>query len=194
MTGVHTLVHSIASDRLGTVSKVEVGVLHEGDAIGMHSGGPSLSAIELRLLLRLSLEPSIHLGVTTLESVDIRHKFILSVSVLLSVSLVLVVEEFAGGGGSREGVVRSTDGHGVLNHLLLDLFALRQIDLRSLRVETRSCFGLSGAVIRTDNEVGVLAGTLLDVALSTGVSSMALSVMSVSSATASILSTHREVR
>jgi hypothetical protein len=93
MTRVHALVHSIVSDRLSTVSEVKMSVLHESYAIWVHSCWSSLSAIELRLLFRLSLEASAHLGVTTLESVDIRHKFILQVGVLLSVSLVLVVEE-----------------------------------------------------------------------------------------------------
>lgn len=109
----------------------------------------------------------------------------------MSVLLVLVVEECAGRGVSRESVVRSTDGDRVFDHLLLDLFSMLSGKLRSLGVETRPCFGLSGLVIGTDDEVGVLTATLLNV--TSVVRPVALSIRQVSSVTSSILSTHFEM-
>lgn len=78
MTGEHTLVHGIVSDGLGTVREVKVSIFHEGYPFCTHPTFPiRRGAVEIGLLLRLSLESSVHLGVTTLQGVDLRHEFIL---------------------------------------------------------------------------------------------------------------------
>jgi hypothetical protein len=177
MAGEHALVHGVATDGLGTVGEVEVSVLHEGNTVRMHSSSLSRRhATELRLLLGLSLEVATHLGVTALQRVNLGHEFILKVSILLSVSSVLIVEEVTRSGGGREVVVSASNSHRILDHLLLDLLSLSNVHLRSLRVETRPSLRLSWLVVRTYNKIGVLASSSLNVTFSAMVSVMALAV------------------
>lgn len=78
MAGEHTLVHGIVSDGLRTVRKVEMSIFHEGNALYTHARFPvGRQAVEIGLLLRLPLEASAHLGVTTLQGVNLRHEFVL---------------------------------------------------------------------------------------------------------------------
>jgi len=177
MAGEHALVHGIATDGLGTVGKVEVSILHEGNTVRMHASSLSRRhATELRLLLGLSLEVATHLWVTTLQRVNLGHEFILKVSILLSVSSVFVVEEVTGSGVSREVVVTASNIHRILDHLLLDLLPLSNVKLRSLRVETRPSLRLGWLVVRTYNKIGVLASSFLNVTFSAMVSVVALAV------------------